>query len=530
MPNTLPKISKRIESMLSRHGKDIIVGFVFLVGIGFSLRCCSSSQSLATLIFAELVISCDIVLYFTLDRLYNKGALSADKVFVIILSFLAILFCIVFTPGSVPDEPSHFIAAYRYSDILLFQPASSDGFTMRVEDLNFTLDVLYKIRLEYSDYANIIDSGMLAKDATLVFVDIPDLIRHVCNLPQLKIPAALGITFGRCLGLGSYAVFYIGRLFNMAFFIVLVYFASKMMPFGKNILRVVALLPMTLHLCASYSYDAEVMGFAFLLIALCLRAIYEEGPIGRKMRAGIFVLAFLLAPCKVVYSVIALSILLIPTARFSSKQDAILFKAGVLGIVFLSICLFKATEIISISGVGTESSFIQRADGEGYYYSLDIIWKEPLQFLALLARTSVEKASFYFSSMIGEELAWFQADLRTSLFLTFTFFGMLLISTLPTPNDERTANPSHRLLFLVLAALSWLGIMLSMLFGWTFNTSPVIEGVQGRYLLPLLPLLLLSIRNTTFVCKRNISWALIFSMMVLNSLYMIRTFAIALSL
>ena len=34
---------------------------------------------------------------------------------------------------------------------------------------------------------------------------------------------------------------------------------------------------MTLHLASSYSYDAGIMGLAFLLTGMCLRAVYGEG-------------------------------------------------------------------------------------------------------------------------------------------------------------------------------------------------------------------------------------------------------------
>ena len=53
-------------------------------------------------------------------------------------------------------------------------------------------------------------------------------------------------------------------------------------------------------------------------------------------------------------------------------------------------------------------------------------------------------------------------------------------------------------------------------FTWTANTSPIIEGVQGRYLLPIMPLGLFLIRNKTLVYKRDITRNIMFSMCFLQ--------------
>lgn len=60
-------------------------------------------------------------------------------------------------------------------------------------------------------------------------------------------------------------------------FAVLVYSAVRITPIGKNVMMTAGLLPMTLHLASSYSYDAGIIGLAFLLTGMCLRAVYGEG-------------------------------------------------------------------------------------------------------------------------------------------------------------------------------------------------------------------------------------------------------------
>ena len=511
------------------NSKNIAVLTAFVISGVYAAYCFSLSHSTAALVFASIVIACDIVLYVAIDQLYNRHILSVDKAFVIILSFLGLLFCFVFVPGSVPDEFYHYLASYRYSDSALFQQNDVTGLMMRADDASFYNNALSSV-LNQKSYSNLADACFLAQDTSPIFVEKWDGSDFGNNLPQQKLASAIGILFGRLLGLGSYPVFYLGRLFNLGFFVVLVYFAVRVMPFGKNIMRVVAMLPMTLHLAASYSYDAGIIGMAFLLTAFCLKAIYGNGFIEKRTCVAILVLTALLAPCKIVYFAISLSALLIPSKRFSCKKNARLFKLGVIGLGVLAIVLIRMPALVSMSGVEAEEYTVSRGDEAGQFYTLSEVLNNPLKFILIFARTAIVMADNYLYTMLGKSLGWFQEGIDAPWFFTIMLLLIVIASSVPTPADKNVARPSHRIIFLLICCLIWLGLHLSMLIGWTFNTSPIIQGIQGRYFLPCLPLALLALRNSTFICKRNISWALMFGLLLLNSVYMIQVFSIALAI
>lgn len=525
------KIKKSSVRKLASHDvtKYILVALCFLACFIYVSYCYTISHSSLTLVFGSIVILLDIMLYVVIDLLYNRGLLSIDKAFIIVLSFLGLLFCFVFTPGIVPDEGYHFLATYRYSNMMLFQFAGAPGITMRSED-TILLDTFLTHNLEHQSYLDILDSNFLAGDASLLFVDNGMDYDFVNNPPQLKLAAAIGLTLGRLLGLGAYSAFYLGRLFNLALFITLVYFAVRILPFGKNILRVVALLPMTLHLAASYSYDSGIIGLAFLLTAFCVKAIYDKGAIKRKTCIAIGVLTFLLAPCKVVYLMISVAVFLIPSERFSSKRNALLFKFAIIAIAVLAIGISKASTLLLIASSDADYSVFVRGDEQGYVYTVNDILNSPFKFIAVLIRTVFTMGDFYLSTLVGGSLGYFQVEIVAPSYFVFALLLILIVSALPTPDDSSAAKPAHRIFFLIIAIMGCFGILLSMYLGWTFNTSPIIEGVQGRYFLPLLPLIMLAIRNNTFICKRSLSWSLIFALLLINSLYMTRVLSIALVL
>ena len=68
-------------------------------------------------------------------------------------------------------------------------------------------------------------------------------------------------------------------------------------------------------------------------------------------------------------------------------------------------------------------------------------------------------------------------------------------------------------------------LMGSMLIGWTPLSSDIILGVSGRYLLPVLPALLMLLKNNTVLLKRDISAQLLYVIVCCDAAAFIRLFA-----
>ncbi|MEI3183727.1 MAG: DUF2142 domain-containing protein [Lachnospiraceae bacterium] len=68
--------------------------------------------------------------------------------------------------------------------------------------------------------------------------------------------------------------------------------------------------------------------------------------------------------------------------------------------------------------------------------------------------------------------------------------------------------------------------MFSMLLAWTPVTSNVINGVQGRYLLPLLPMFLLSLKNDRVVRTDWDDRPLLFVMAAMDLYVVLRLFSL----
>ena len=64
--------------------------------------------------------------------------------------------------------------------------------------------------------------------------------------------------------------------------------------------------------------------------------------------------------------------------------------------------------------------------------------------------------------------------------------------------------------------------MLLLCIGWTPAGSPFIQGVQGRYFISILPLVMLAVRNNTLVLKKDIDRYLVLAGGTANILLLLR--------
>ena len=267
---------------------------------------CASWQMGQYLLLSALVAALAAVCgYFLLEK---NILWSFPKLAVLMAGGLGVLYLFVLPPLSAPDEISHYVSAYRLSSQLIGQPQrdrygrvllrAQDAW---VEDLDG--DFIYEpdedgnLQVTEESHEQAVKLGETLDESTYELFHAlgingqyaPERIDEiqaqgayvsstyppVTTTPLAYVPQAIGISAARLLGLNTVCLLYFGRLCNLLFFIGMLYLAVKRIPFGKEVLLGVALLPMTLHLAASFSYDVMILGCMFLLTAVCLDLAFE---------------------------------------------------------------------------------------------------------------------------------------------------------------------------------------------------------------------------------------------------------------
>lgn len=101
-------------------------------------------------------------------------------------------------------------------------------------------------------------------------------------------PQALGILIARVLGFGALGCMYAARLANLAAYAALCWLALRNCKRYKPVFLAFMLLPLSLYMAASVSYDATLLGFYYLVASFYCKDEITDRDI------GLFLFAFVM--------------------------------------------------------------------------------------------------------------------------------------------------------------------------------------------------------------------------------------------
>ena len=414
---------------------------------------------------------------FNATRIYNwLGGLS--------------LFLLVFLvpPFQVPDEPQHFFRSYQLSKLEVWArvqdgvagselPASLPELvqhfmgttvlhTSRVVPSQRLVDTLGELRRP-------LDAGRT------IFVDMSG-IQSYAPLPY--IPQALAIAAGRALGVGPLGLLYMGRLANALVAALTTAIAISLFPVGRTFALLVALLPMTQFMTASVSPDALTIASALLFTAVLARFLTDgKWPVQRQLAA--FVSGLAMCIVKIVYLPLLFVGLgaMLGVGRFSN--------AAVRRIIFLQLAAAAVTIALiglwfwSIPANGSHSPPVR--EGVNAAGQVAYLTEDAFRAMRIVIRSVYVRAEFLGKSTVGL-LGWLNVPLATWVYV---LLGLAVpLSACAEPRAARLSVAVAVWLLLVAFAVVP-PIELALYIGWTPVGAYAVEGVQGRYFIPALPML-----------------------------------------
>ena len=136
------------------------------------------------------------------------------------------------------------------------------------------------------------------------------------------------------------------------------------------------------------------------------------------------------------------------------------------------------------------------------------------------------KGTQLFEGMIGGSLGNQDPVLNTPTVIILALCTILVVLALKKPGEEVMFSTGNRLWIWFLALLLLGALMFSMLLAWTPVSASFIQGVQGRYLLPLLPIFALSLKNDRLVRTDCDDRKLLFGMICMDVYVILRIFSV----
>jgi uncharacterized membrane protein len=410
-------------------------------------------------------------------------------------------FCLLTPPFFVLDESVHFSHAYALSTGQLraqklnanyygsYLPQkvndsvlASLGFRTNQPDMRTTYADNFTDRAPATD-TNIKTEAIF--NSTAIYPPVP------------YVPQAAGILVGRILHLQTVYLLYLGRIFNLLAWVGIVAVAIWLMPYGRWALAVVALLPTSVFEAASLSADGVTTALAFLAAALVLRLGTQKNLLSRRQYWLLGGLMVLLALTKQSYFCFVLLVLALPLAKFRSRSDY-WKKTG--GIIALSLVptlawTWSVRKIDIFLPILPNHPPIQKGA------QLHNMITQPYHFgLALWNSLLTGRADTTVSTFVGQFGRVY--DLHLPMLVVVLAYVLVIMALF---NDETvSAVRDRRRLKQAVAGvlvLSFLAITGTLYLTWNILNNNFVDGIQARYFLPLMVLLipLVKLRKSNLV-------------------------------
>lgn len=414
-----------------------------------------------------------------------------EWIFVAFVLVIGVMYMFLLPPYSVPDEASHFVSAYAQSSQLLGEKVlDDDGLIIVADEKLWGADEMNPDVGSYDKYFRGVLGIGTEPENTDVSTRTPISLDFACYFPQV-----VGISIARILNFNSEQLLYCGRFFSLLWYVFIMYWAIKKIPFGKMALFAIGSFPMTMQMVISYNYDSVLFGVCFFVTAYLMQLIYEEKKVGWKDVLLLTVLAVVIAKIKFIYLPIIGLALFVPKEKFGSMKKKILAAIVVLGVSGVTILLQKLSVVQNLA-VPHATNALEQAEAISIGYMI----AHPVAIVNLFFRTFEHELTNYLTGMVASPLGYLELWVPT--LVAFAFIAILLVSIWSETENRMDIALKIRILSFLIAGVVAAMAFTAIICDCTPMNSQRIVGFQGRYLLPVLPLVIILLKNKKAILSK----------------------------
>ncbi|MCT2996250.1 DUF2142 domain-containing protein [Propionibacterium freudenreichii] len=422
-------------------------------------------------------------------------------------SIFGLFFIAVIPPGYNPDEPSHFLRAAQlgegqltgrqiaddqFSEIAVGAPRQTFGGDVprAVAELFAATHVFPEATHPMGVEKTSSIDWRKARGLHITNETVSAGITAEAYSPLVYAPTLIPYWLGKLLDLPVLVIFYLARILNLAAGLFLTWAAIKLIPRGKWIMLMVGLLPTTIIQFSSVSSDPVAIGLGFLAVALALRIAFQDSSVRKGQWIQLLGVYAALGVAKPAYITLLGVMLAIPLCNRHARKlndwapwAIVLLLAAAAALAWQKIGVALPPSPEATAQVEAQNAFVAG---------------HPLAVLKTLFYTFFTDMGVtrYFLPGIFGNAVWARVFLSTPFI--YLLCGALALSPLVRDKDEsswegttisRAVLPAG-LVSLFVAASALIGVGLYMVY--TAARMTVVIGLQGRYFLPLIPLLLVA--------------------------------------
>ncbi|MDQ3006715.1 MAG: DUF2142 domain-containing protein [Chloroflexota bacterium] len=443
--------------------------------------------------------------YTRLKSMVNNVRISGVEILLLaILLAFGIPMLLLIPPGAGYDEEDHLVRVWEMSAFSFIPgqiPPQEMKYPKIFRDFSYRQRVSGIIdadfRQEYYD-ASLYQFGSVSRDIDTKSVYSPALL-----LPQ----AVFMRYFGRPAHLSAITIFRMCRFASLLSYLILIWLAIRLIPFGKWILLVLAVTPMALFQASTISPDAISNGLGFLFIAGCLNLARSKEINWRECGALVLLILLLFLAKLNLVPLVLLPFLLITPARFT--------KNGTYPFLLAMTVLLFAVEIAGWNMVASRNLAPLMANDANLTAQLRHILGAPFIFLQTVIRDLITNGSVYFQGWInGYGYYHWTPPQLVSFFYILSLASATLIE--PAPHAD---HRKFRIAFILTFVACYFATVLSIYTTFTPVGADEVLGVQGRYFIPLVLPLVLALGSIPWLKKETVlsqNWIIVFLSIALS--------------
>ena len=285
-------------------------------------------------------------------------------------------------------------------------------------------------------------------------------------------------------------------------------------------MAMISLLPIMIQQAASFSYDGVLMGIVFLFISICIYLMKEDNAGTKWYVLCALAALYLLLNKGAVYLPIALIMFLIKKPQALQKITLSRNKKIAILLVVVAVAAIVAVTrfmpILSNIALAGEAS-----QGPDDKLSLGYLIGHPLLVVRLFWNTIFDSSDKLFLGALGGVLGWHN-KVVVAFLPVLNLLGLILLSN---ASDDEKITGKLRGLFLAAGVLSMGMISLAMMLAETTYSSKAILGLQGRYFVPQMLLIIIALVGGVFQVDKKRVPGIMAMMLGVDAFIMLQVFA-----
>lgn len=443
---------------------------------------------------------------------------SPARFFLWVAPVIFLLFNLATPPLQAPDEFSHLYRAYQVSEghLLPVKEQNRLGGYMPAGLIDFMEEYkqpayIFNYTLRYQDIRNSFKIDLAAEERKF-----QDFANTAYYSPVSYLPQAAALFVLRQFNCPPALLYYGGRIFVFLIWLFCMYRVIQMLPVFKWLFCALLLLPMHGYIANSFSADTVTNILSFLFIAHTLKHIFVSKRITGRHLLVLALLLVLLALAKVVYVGLVVLLFAIPAYKFNNKTQRFLALGGLF--------LLSAT-LAGLWSQAVMKLYIPFKDYNpayrdvaclspcgDYYAQQQYIASHGLYFFRVIWHSLTDHPATYLRGYAG---VFGNGDIGLPGWIYGAVYSLILLLALTEKNEFRLTR-TQKVLFLVAAMAAFVLLILSQHLIWDCVGEGVVDMVQGRYLIPLFPLLLLPLSTTYLQFRLSPGWLVLICIVLLN--------------